>query len=153
PHQRRKLSWSQQLPGGGPVVLDQSQEAAEAAPDRDAIVGHIQLYIDGCNQCDTSKFRECFHDDAWIFFTEADGDSTSGPIQECFDEWAGPDETHDYEHRILSVTQAGDVASVVLEMHSASKPEDAWAIFMPSCGSTASGRTPTRPRPTLVGLA
>ena len=38
--------------------------------------------------------------------------------------WAGSEQ--DWEHTILSVTQAGDVASVILEMRSKSDPGSAW---------------------------
>ncbi|HET7380050.1 MAG TPA: nuclear transport factor 2 family protein [Gaiellales bacterium] len=108
------------------MVLDQSHEGSRTAPDHDEIVQHIQLYIDGFNQSDASKFRQCFDEDAWILFTDADGTLAKGPLRDVFDEWAGPDEPKDWEHRILSVTQAGDVASVILEMHSASDPNERW---------------------------
>ena len=117
------------------MALDQSHEGSRTAPDHDEIVRHMQLYIDGFNQSDVSKFRQCFDEDAWILFTDAEGSLRKGPLPEVFDEWAGPDEVKDWEHRVLSVTQAGDVASVILEMHSASDPEERWVA------STGSGRT------------
>jgi hypothetical protein len=98
------------------------------APDRDQIVQHMQLYIDGFNQSDAEKFRQCFHEDSWILFTQADGTLGTDRLWDVFEDWAGPDETKDYVHRILSVTQAGDVASVVLEMQ-ASNQDDAWVDF------------------------
>jgi hypothetical protein len=96
------------------------------APDRAEIVEHLQLYVDGFNQSDAQKFRQCFHEDSWIMFTDADGKLFKAPLWDVFDEWTGPDETKDYVLRILSVTQAGDVASVILDIHSASDPADAW---------------------------
>jgi len=36
------------------------------APDRDAIVRVVQLYVDGFNDCDVDKFIQAFHEDAWI---------------------------------------------------------------------------------------
>ena len=36
--------------------------------DYDEIVHTIQLYIDGFNKHDPSKFREAFDEDAWIFY-------------------------------------------------------------------------------------
>jgi hypothetical protein len=97
------------------------------APDHDEIVRVIQLYIDGFNQSDIGKFRECFHDNAWWACTlQGDGSLVQHPVAESLREWVGDDFTKDWEHRILSVTQAGDVASVILEMHSVSRPSEAW---------------------------
>jgi hypothetical protein len=97
------------------------------APDYDAIVRVIQLYIDGFNQSDISKFNDCFHENAWWACTLAE-DSTlvQHPVADSLEEWVGDSFTKDWEHQILSVTQAGDVASVLLEMHSSSRPEEAW---------------------------
>ena len=42
--------------------------------DYDEIVRVVQLYIDGFNDNDISKkFKEAFHEDAWIFFIDAEG--------------------------------------------------------------------------------
>jgi hypothetical protein len=41
-------------------------------PDYDEIIRVVQLYIDGWKG-DVNKFKEAFHEDAWIFFTDADG--------------------------------------------------------------------------------
>ncbi len=43
------------------------------APDHDEIVRFVQLYVDGFNDGDIGKSREAFHENAWIFFTDADG--------------------------------------------------------------------------------
>ena len=56
-----------------------------------------------------------------------DGSLVQYPVSKSLDEWVGEDFWKDWEHRILSVTQAGDVASVMLEMHPASVgPSDGW---------------------------
>jgi hypothetical protein len=85
------------------------------ARDYDEIVRVVDLYIGGFDGR-LDKFEECFHPDARITFTAANGELVSLLIRDCFEEWAtyGP-----WERRILSVTQAGDVASVMLEMHQA----------------------------------
>ena len=41
--------------------------------DYDEIVRVVKLYIDGFNDNDISKFKEAFHEDAWIFYIDADG--------------------------------------------------------------------------------
>ena len=43
------------------------------AKDHDEIVRVMQLYVDGFNDNDVGKFKEAFHDDAWIFYVDADG--------------------------------------------------------------------------------
>jgi hypothetical protein len=67
-----------------------------AAPDHHAIVRVVQLYVDGFNGLGAEKFREAFHEDAWIAWATPppDGRKVTG--------------------RIISVTQAGDVANVLL---------------------------------------
>jgi hypothetical protein len=41
--------------------------------DYNEILRVMQLYIDGFNDNDIRKFKEAFHEDAWIFFIDADG--------------------------------------------------------------------------------
>jgi len=97
------------------------------APDYDEIVNVIQLYIDGFNQADIRKFRQGFHENAWWACTVPDGSLVQHPVEESLEEWVGDGFVKDWEHQILSVTQAGDVASVVLEMHSAAEgPATGW---------------------------
>jgi Putative lumazine-binding len=60
------------------------------APNRDEIVRVVQLYIDGFNDCDVEKFKQAFHEDAWIFFTHRDGTLYKGLIADSFEEWATP---------------------------------------------------------------
>jgi hypothetical protein len=85
----------------------------ERTDDYDEIVRVIQLYIDGFNDNDVSKFREAFHKDAWIFYIDAEGDLHKNLISENFEEWASPPSSG-IVGRIISVTQVGDAASVQL---------------------------------------
>ena len=88
------------------------------AADYDAIAAVIQLYIDGLEQADVDKLRECFHENAWAAWTtEEDGALVQHPVEEVLDDWTSDSFPKGWTHRILSVTQAGDVASVLLEMH------------------------------------
>jgi hypothetical protein len=96
------------------------------APDSDEIIRVVQLYIDGFNQADGVKLREAFHPDAWIAFTTADGTLVSHRIYDGIDEW-GPDPGDPPIHgRIISVTQAGDVACVLLGFDWTPDPSDGW---------------------------
>ena len=49
------------------------------AKDHDEIVRVMQLYVDGFNDNDVGKFKEAFHDNAWIFYVDADGRLTKNP--------------------------------------------------------------------------
>jgi hypothetical protein len=82
-------------------------------PDHDAIVRVVQLYIDGYNDCSVPKFKEAFHENAWIFFTDAEGALYKALLTDCFEEWAAP-HTDRVVGRFISVVQAGDVAVVIL---------------------------------------
>ena len=83
----------------------------------------MQLYVNGFNDNDVGKFKEAFHDDAWIFYVDADGRLTKNPIRENFAHWAAPP-SWDVVGRIVSVTQAGDVASVQIVWDRTSIPSD-----------------------------
>ena len=105
----------------------QSPAGAPTAPDHDEIVQFIQTgYIDAFNQSDYSKLRRFFYEDAWFFFIEKDGTLCKAQFtDEVVRDWTTLDPgapIDDWEWSILSVSQAGDVASVMLEMHSASNP-------------------------------
>jgi hypothetical protein len=91
------------------------------ATDYDAIAAVIQLYIDGLNEADADKLRACFHKNAWAAWTtEEDGSLVQHPVQDVLDDWTSESMPEGgWTHRILSLTQAGDVASVLLEMHTA----------------------------------
>jgi Putative lumazine-binding len=54
--------------------------------DYDEIIRVMQLYIDGFNDNDIGKFREAFHEDAWILFVDGSGALHKGPISEYFEE-------------------------------------------------------------------
>jgi len=99
------------------------------APDYDEIVRVIQLYIDGFNKSDITKFRECFHEDARITFTDAEGELYSELISDSFEEWSQPWDGvpgDEFVLNIQSVTQAGDVACVVLEMYTPNDRSNCW---------------------------
>ena len=95
------------------------------APDRDAIVRVVQLYVDGFNDCDVDKFIQAFHEDAWIFFTHRDGTLYKGLIADSFEEWATPPAQR-IVGRVISVTQAGEIASVLLGFDNADDLFDGW---------------------------
>ena len=85
---------------------------ATSAPDGDKILRVVQLYVDGFNDGDRTKFEEAFHIDAWIFFTGPDGTLYRNQISANFESWAAQKSC--IGGRVLSVIQAGDVASVLL---------------------------------------
>jgi ketosteroid isomerase-like protein len=93
--------------------------------DYDQIVRVVKLYIDGFNNNDISKFKEAFHEDAWIFFIDAKGTLHKSLISESFENWAAPPRKS-VECRIISVTQVGDAASVHLSFKGRS---DEWFDF------------------------
>jgi hypothetical protein len=97
-------------------------------PDYDEIVRTVQLYIDGFNDCDIAKFKEAFHEDAWIFFTDAKGVLHRDLLTNRFEEWATPPAAN-YAGRIISVTQAGDVANVLLGCDYVPDLPDSWVDF------------------------
>jgi len=81
--------------------------------DYDEIVRVMQLYIDGFNDNDVSKFKEAFHEDAWIFYIDADGVLHKNPISESFETWGAPP-SWGIVGGFISVTQVGDAAAVQL---------------------------------------
>jgi hypothetical protein len=100
---------------------------AEIAPDRDEILRVVQLYIDGFNDRDIGKFRQAFHADAWIFFTDADGVLHKALIADCFEQWVSAETK--VSSRIISIRQAGDVANVQLSFDDALDPSSSWVDF------------------------
>jgi len=84
--------------------------------DYDEIVRVVKLYIDGFNENDIEKFKEAFHEDAWIFYIDAEGGLHENLISENFEEWASPPSSG-IVGRIISVTQVGDAASVQLRIN------------------------------------
>ena len=71
--------------------------------DYDEINLVMQLYIGGFNDNSVSKLREAFHEDAWIFFIDADGALHKNLISESFEKWATPPSSG-IVGRIISVT-------------------------------------------------
>jgi hypothetical protein len=100
----------------------------ERARDHDAIVRVVQLYVDGFNDNDIAKFKEAFHEDAWIFYVDANGKLTKNLISESFAHWAAPP-SWSVVGRIVSVTQVGDVASVQIIWDRTSVPSGVWIDF------------------------
>jgi ketosteroid isomerase-like protein len=96
--------------------------------DYDEIVRVVQLYIDGFNDNDVSKFKEAFHEDAWIFFIDADGSLHKNLISEAFESWASPPSSG-IVGRFISVTQVGDAAAVQLSFDPASDRSRGWIDF------------------------
>jgi putative lumazine-binding protein len=83
----------------------------------------VQLYADGFGSGETRMFEEAFHDEAWIFFTEADGVLRTSRLSALFSEWAA---TRDRATiRVLDVTQSGDIANVLLVWR-CGEPENTW---------------------------
>jgi ketosteroid isomerase-like protein len=81
--------------------------------DYDAIVRVVQLYVDAFNDNDIGKLRQAFHEDAWIFYIDAEGALRKNLISESFEKWASPPGSG-VIGRVVSVTQVGDAAAVQL---------------------------------------
>jgi Putative lumazine-binding len=96
--------------------------------DYDKIVLAMQLYIDGFNDNSVSKLMEAFHEDAWIFYIDADGALHKNLISESFEKWATPPSSG-VVGRIISVTQVGDAAAVQLSFDPASDKSRGWIDF------------------------
>jgi ketosteroid isomerase-like protein len=96
--------------------------------DYDEILRVMQLYIDGFNDNDVSKFKAAFHEDAWIFYIEADGVLHKNLISESFERWAAPP-SWGVVGRFISVTQVGDAASVQVSWDRASDKSGGYIDF------------------------
>ena len=113
------------------------------APDYDEIVRVVHLYSDAFGAGEINMFKEAFHEDAWIFFTDAEGNLVRCLISECFEEWSQP-AMGKANGRVISVTQAGDVANVLLGWD---RPDDAANSYVDLHNLirlTAYGRSRTR---------
>ncbi len=88
----------------------------------------MQLYIDGFNDNDIGKFREAFHEEAWMFYVNSDGALYHRPISESFEKWAAPPSSG-IVGRFVSVTQVGDAAAVQLSFDFASDKTQGWIDF------------------------
>jgi hypothetical protein len=86
--------------------------------DYNEILRVMQLYIDGFNDNDISKFREAFDEDAWIFVIDSKGTLDKRLISERFETWAAPP-SWGVMGRFVSVTQLGDAAVVQLSWYRA----------------------------------
>src|SRR5580700_9350052 len=96
--------------------------------DYDAIVRVVQLYVDAFNDNDIGKLKQAFHEDAWIFYIDADGALRKNLISESFEKWAAPPSAG-VVGRIISVTQVGDAAAVQLSFDPASDKSRGWIDF------------------------
>ena len=94
--------------------------------DYNEILRVMQLYIDGFNDNDIRKFQEAFHEDAWIFFIDADGVLHRNLISERFERWAAPP-SWGAVARFVSVTRVGDAAAV--QLHITSPGSNEWIDF------------------------
>jgi len=94
--------------------------------DYNEILRVMQLYIDGFNDNDIRKFKEAFHEDAWIFFIDADGVLHRNLISERFERWAAPPSWCSVA-RFVSVTRVGDAAAV--QLHITGPGSNEWIDF------------------------
>ncbi|MDK9688309.1 nuclear transport factor 2 family protein [Halomonas sp. LC1] len=93
------------------------------APEIDEIKRVVQLYVDGF-QGGREKLEEAFHKDAWIFAVDADGALATDLISDRFERWANSQRA--VKSRFIAVTQAGEVASVLLGFDNSENLEDSW---------------------------
>ena len=100
---------------------------AAARPDYDDIVRVVQLYLDGWNN-DVNKFKEAFHEDAWILFTDAEGKLHKDLLAKRFETWAATG--RGIKGRFLCVTQAGDLASVLLGFDDSGDDPGSWVDIL-----------------------
>ncbi len=94
-------------------------------PDLDEIVQVVLRYVDAWKDGDIEKWRQSFHEDCWIFCTSPDGSLEHEPISNQFEYWAA-DTPLEIVGRIISVTQAGDIATVLLGFDYAPDLSDGW---------------------------
>ncbi|RUR31414.1 nuclear transport factor 2 family protein [Vreelandella nanhaiensis] len=93
------------------------------APEIDEIKRVVQLYVDGF-QGRREKLEEAFHKDALIFALDADGALATDLISDRFERWA--DSQRAVKSRFIAVTQAGEVANVILGFDNSDNLEDSW---------------------------
>ncbi|WP_416140799.1 nuclear transport factor 2 family protein [Halomonas sp. HK25] len=97
--------------------------ADERTPDLDEIGRVVQLYVDGF-QGGMDKLREAFHEDAWILALDAEGGFSKDLISDRFERWAASH--RQVSGRVIQVTQAGEVASVLLGFDNTENLADSW---------------------------
>lgn len=95
----------------------------DSAPDHDEIVRIVQLYINGF-QGRLDKLEEAFHEDAWILALDAQGDLSKDLIRDRFERWASS--RRQVRGRVIQVTQAGELASVLLGFDNIENLVDSW---------------------------
>ncbi|TVP48508.1 MAG: hypothetical protein EA345_08920 [Halomonas sp.] len=93
------------------------------APEIDEIKRVVQLYVDGF-QGGIEKLQEAFHKEAWIFALDADGVLATDLISDRFERWANSQRA--VKSRFIAITQAGEVASVLLGFDNSENLEDSW---------------------------
>jgi hypothetical protein len=109
----RPLPMVEKLSRKGASMTRATMWSRTRAPDYDAIVRVVHLYSDAFGANDVRMFEEAFHKDAWIFYTGEEGSLTNCPIRDCFEGWALPAMGRAIG-RVISVIQAGDIATVLL---------------------------------------
>lgn len=95
----------------------------ESAPDHDEIVRIVQLYINGF-QGRLDKLEEAFHEDAWILALDDQGDLSKDLVRDRFERWASS--RRQVRGRVIQVTQAGELASVLLGFDNIENLVDSW---------------------------
>ncbi|ATH77352.1 nuclear transport factor 2 family protein [Vreelandella hamiltonii] len=93
------------------------------APDIDEIKRVVQLYVDGFRGS-RQKLEEAFHQEAWIFALDAEGALATDLISDRFERWANSQ--RQVKSRFIAITQAGEVASVLLGFDNSDNLEDSW---------------------------
>jgi Putative lumazine-binding len=94
------------------------------APDREEILRVMHLYTDGVGAHDPAVFLEAFNPTARISYLTPDGELHEGPVDAMFDDWANWPTS--VTCRVISLVQAGDLATVVFGWDSHSGPADSW---------------------------
>jgi Putative lumazine-binding len=121
--------WPRYLSNDKEIAWGQGEITMTArTDDYDEIVRVMRLYMDGFGKNDVARFREAFHEDAWIFYIDREGKLQKRLISEAFGRWAAP-HGRDFVGRIISVNQIGDAASVQLSLDSNSDSKDTWIDF------------------------
>ena len=100
--------------------------AATRADQREeaAIRRVVQLYADGYGSGETRLLEEAFQEEAWMFYTEADGTLRATRFRpDVFNEWAAARDRATI--RVLEIRRSGDVANVLLLWRSG-EPDNTW---------------------------
>lgn len=95
----------------------------ERTPDHDEIIRVVQGYVEGF-QGRRDKLEAAFHEDAWILAVDAEGGFSRDLISDRFERWAASH--RQVRGRVIQVTQAGEVASVLLGFDNTENLADSW---------------------------